>query len=162
MAKKLYRSTTDKMLAGIAGGLAEYFDIDSTLIRVLFILTVFLGGGGIFAYIILWIIVPERPFIVSPGPSPSDPGEQSDEQHKQGNETESSNSYFTSYQKAFNEQKQNRAMWGGIILILLGGIFLLDNFIPRFDLGDFWPLILIGAGAGILINAKNQKQFKRY
>jgi len=49
MAKKLYRSTTDKMLGGIAGGLAEYFDIDSTLIRVLFILTVFLGGGGIIA-----------------------------------------------------------------------------------------------------------------
>ena len=47
MAKKLYRSSTDKMIGGVAGGLAEYFDIDSTLIRVLFIVIVFLGGGGI-------------------------------------------------------------------------------------------------------------------
>ena len=155
MAKKLYRSTTDKMLGGIAGGLAEYFDIDSTLIRVLFILTVFLGGGGIIAYIILWIIVPERPFIVTPGPAPTDSEERSDAQDKPGSETGSSNNYFTAYQKVFDEQKKNRAMWGGIILILLGGLFLLDNFFPRFDLGDFWPLILIGVGAGILIKAKN-------
>lgn len=154
MAKKLYRSTTDKMLGGIAGGLAEYFDIDSTLVRVLFILTVFLGGGGIIAYIIFWIIVPERAFVVTPGPAPTDPGEQSDEQDNSGSETGSSNNYFTAYQKVFDEQKKNRAMWGGIILILLGGLFLLDNFIPRFDFGDFWPLILIGVGAGILINAK--------
>jgi len=154
MAKKLYRSTTDKMLGGIAGGLSEYFDIDSTLIRVLFILTVFLGGGGIIAYIILWIIVPERAFVVTPGPATTDVGEQSDEQDKPGSETGSSSNYFTNYQKVFDEQKKNRAMWGGIILILLGGLFLLDNFIPRFDFGDFWPLILIGVGAGILINAK--------
>jgi phage shock protein PspC (stress-responsive transcriptional regulator) len=154
MAKKLYRSTTDKMLGGIAGGLAEYFDIDSTLVRVLFILTVFLGGGGIIAYIIFWIIVPERTFVVTPGPAPTDPGEQSDERDNSGSETGSSNNYFTAYQKVFDEQKKNRAMWGGIILILLGGLFLLDNFIPRFDFGDFWPLILIGVGAGILINAK--------
>jgi len=130
MAKKLYRSTTDKMIGGVSGGLAEYFDIDSTLIRVLFILTVFLGGGGIIAYIILWIIVPERPFIVTPGPAPTDPGEQSDAQDKPGSETGSSNDYFTAYQKVFNEQKKNRAMWSGIILILLGGLFLLDNFFP--------------------------------
>jgi len=162
MAKKLYRSTTDKMLGGIAGGLAEYFDIDSTLIRVLFILTVFLGGGGIIAYIILWIFVTERPFIVTPGPAPTDPGERSDAQDKPGSETSSSNNYFTAYQKMFDEQKKNRAMWGGTILILLGGLFLLDNFLPRFDFGDFWPLILIGIGAGLLINAKNKQQLKRY
>lgn len=162
MAKKLYRSATDKMLGGIAGGLADYFDIDSTLIRVLFILTVFLGGGGIIAYIILWIIVPEKPFIVTPGPTPAEPGENTAEQKNQESEAGSTNNYFTAYQKAFDEQKQNRAMWGGIILILLGGLFLLDNFIPRFDFGDFWPLILIGVGAGILLNAKNKKQFERF
>jgi len=155
MAKKLYRSTTDKMLGGIAGGLAEYFDIDSTLIRVLFILTVFLGGGGIIAYIILWVIVPERAFVVTPGPATADSGDPNDVRDKQGSESGTSNNYFTAYQKVFEEQKKNRAMWGGIILILLGGLFLLDNFIPRFDFGDFWPLILIGVGAGILIKAKN-------
>ena len=67
MAKKLYRSITDKMIGGVAGGLAEYFDIDSTLVRVLFIVVVFLGGGGIVAYIILWIVVPQKPYEIPKG-----------------------------------------------------------------------------------------------
>ncbi len=162
MAKKLYRSNTDKMLSGVSGGLAEYFNIDSTLIRVLFVLTIFLGGGGIIAYIILWIITPERPFVITPPPASKNSGEKKEDQINSDSENSSSNDYFAAYQKTFNEQKQNRAIWGGIILILLGGLFLLDNFIPRFDFGDFWPLILIGVGAAILINANNKKQIERY
>ena len=60
MAKKLYRSTTDKMLGGIAGGLAEYFDIDPTLIRLVWVLFFLVGGSGVLAYIIAWIIMPEK------------------------------------------------------------------------------------------------------
>ena len=59
-AKKLYRSTKDKMIGGVAGGLGEYFNVDTTLIRLLFVLVCLLGGSGILAYIILWIIVPEK------------------------------------------------------------------------------------------------------
>lgn len=58
--KQLMRSQ-DRMVAGVAGGLAEYFDIDPTLVRVLFVLlTLFSGGGlGIITYIVLWVIMPE-------------------------------------------------------------------------------------------------------
>ena len=58
--KKLMRSE-DRMVAGVAGGLAEYFDIDPTLVRILFVLLTLLGGGGlgILVYIVLWIIMPE-------------------------------------------------------------------------------------------------------
>ena len=59
--KKLHRSESDRWLAGVCGGIAEYFNVDSTLIRVLFILFGFLVGGGILIYIILWIIMPEAP-----------------------------------------------------------------------------------------------------
>lgn len=59
--KKLTRSRNDRWLAGVCGGIAEYFDVDSTLIRVLFILFGFAVGGGILIYIILWIIIPEAP-----------------------------------------------------------------------------------------------------
>ena len=62
MANKLYRSTSDKMLGGVAGGLAEYFDIDPTIVRVLFVVLTLVGGGGILAYIILLIVVPEKPY----------------------------------------------------------------------------------------------------
>lgn len=59
--KKLTRSTSDRMIAGVAGGLAEYFSIDPTLMRVIFVLGTLLTGGGlgILIYIALWIIMPE-------------------------------------------------------------------------------------------------------
>lgn len=59
--KRLYRSRTEKMLGGVCGGLAAYFNIDVTLIRVLAV--VFgLFGGGILAYLILWIVIPQEPW----------------------------------------------------------------------------------------------------
>jgi len=58
--KQLMRSE-DRMVAGVAGGLAEYFDIDPTIIRILFVLLAIFGGGflGILIYIVLWIIMPD-------------------------------------------------------------------------------------------------------
>ena len=62
MYKKLYRSVTDKMIAGVCGGLAEYFAVDPVIVRLVFVLAVVFGAGsGILAYIILWIIVPQKP-----------------------------------------------------------------------------------------------------
>ena len=66
MYKKLYRSVTDKMLAGVCGGLAEYFAIDPVIVRLIFVLAVIFGGSGILAYIILWIIIPQKPYIITP------------------------------------------------------------------------------------------------
>jgi phage shock protein C len=61
--KKLMRSTTDKMIAGVCGGLAEYFDIDPTLVRALFVIVTLLGGSGILIYIVLWLVMPEAPVV---------------------------------------------------------------------------------------------------
>jgi phage shock protein C len=60
-ARKLYRSSTDRKLAGVCGGLAEYFNLDPTLIRVLFIVLAVLGGSGIVIYLAMWILVPNQP-----------------------------------------------------------------------------------------------------
>ena len=59
--RKLYRSRNNRQLAGVCGGLAEYFNIDATLIRVLFVAFAVLGGPGLVAYLVLWIVVPEQP-----------------------------------------------------------------------------------------------------
>lgn len=61
--KKLMRSMDDRMIAGVAAGLADYFDTDPTLIRILFVLLTLFGGGflGILAYFVLWIIMPLPP-----------------------------------------------------------------------------------------------------
>lgn len=60
--KKLYRSRRDRMIAGVCGGLADYFQVDPTIIRLLFILFVLLGGSGVLAYLIMWLVVPVEPY----------------------------------------------------------------------------------------------------
>ena len=57
--RKLYRSQSQRMIAGVCGGLAEYFNVDATLMRVLFLLLAVFGGSGIVIYIVMWIIVPD-------------------------------------------------------------------------------------------------------
>lgn len=59
--KKLYRSRNERMIAGVCGGLGEYFGIDPTLICLLFVFTALAGGPGLIAYIILLVVVPEEP-----------------------------------------------------------------------------------------------------
>lgn len=58
--KKLFRSTDDYIIAGVCGGLADYFNIDSSLIRIIFILLTLFGGGGILIYLILWLVTPKE------------------------------------------------------------------------------------------------------
>ncbi len=59
MKKKLYKSQTDKKLCGVCGGIAEYFDIDSTIVRLALIAFTILGGSGILAYIIAALVMPK-------------------------------------------------------------------------------------------------------
>ena len=61
MGKKLYRSITDKKLAGVCGGLAEYLDMDVSIIRLIWILAVVFAGVGILAYIIAALVIPNQP-----------------------------------------------------------------------------------------------------
>jgi phage shock protein C len=57
--RKLYRSQSQRMVAGVCGGLAEYFNLDATLIRVLFLILAVFGGSGLVIYLVMWIIVPD-------------------------------------------------------------------------------------------------------
>lgn len=59
--KKLYRSRTDRMIGGVCGGLADYFSIDSTIVRLIFVLLFLTGSAGFWIYIVLLLVVPERP-----------------------------------------------------------------------------------------------------
>jgi phage shock protein PspC (stress-responsive transcriptional regulator) len=65
MEKKLYRSRTDRKLVGVCGGLGKYFDIDSTIVRIVFVLLLFCGSLGFWLYIAMAIIVPEEPASLS-------------------------------------------------------------------------------------------------
>lgn len=62
MNKKLYRSKVDSMICGVCGGLGEYFDIDSTIVRLVAIVLIFGWGSGLLAYLVAAIIIPKNPY----------------------------------------------------------------------------------------------------
>ncbi len=71
--KRLYRSRNERMIGGVCGGLGEYFGIDPTLVRVLFVTFALIGGSALIAYIIMLIIVPEEPLPQSMAPTVTEP-----------------------------------------------------------------------------------------
>lgn len=64
MKKRLYKSNTDKKIDGVCGGIAEYFDIDPTIVRLAWVIFAFCGGAGIPAYIIAMLIIPSKPQVI--------------------------------------------------------------------------------------------------
>lgn len=61
--RRLYRSRMSKMVGGVCGGLSEYFQIDPSIMRIGWVVFTMLGGAGLLAYIICWIVIPEEPWI---------------------------------------------------------------------------------------------------
>jgi phage shock protein PspC (stress-responsive transcriptional regulator) len=148
MNKKLYRSRKNRTIGGVAAGLGEYFDIDATLVRIIFVISLFLGGTGIIAYILLWIIVPEEPF-------PGFASKQTPESPSEGTSADPENAdLYEEYARRHEERKKKRLLFLGIGLILVGLFFLADNFIPRIHFTDFLSVILIAIGIGLLINSR--------
>jgi phage shock protein C len=142
--KRLFRSQKNSVIGGVCGGLGNYFDTDPIIFRALFVITFFAVGSGILVYIVLWIITPLEsvPFF-----KPAD-STTKDEPVKEEFKSENMEDQ--------KKQKNDGSLWGGIILIVLGGIFLIDRFVQDIDFGDLWPLILVAVGV-ILISKSFQK-----
>ena len=124
MAKRLYRSRRNSMIAGVCGGLGEYLNVDPTIMRLVAVLLIFADGIGLIAYIIAWIIVPHNP------------------------ETEA--------EVVAPERSGLNPLLPGLALIVVGLIFLLNNFIPWFHFSYLWPLVLIVLGIVILTKAQKK------
>mgnify|MGYP001164521700 CR=1 FL=1 len=146
--KRLYRSAKSKVFGGVAGGIAEYFDIDPIIIRLLFVIIAFAGGGGAIVYLILWIALPLEPitsFNYNMGSGQPYGAENPGEQPGTDNNTGASNPFNIPV-----KSENRNSLIGGIVLITLGLIFLANRFIPNIHFGDIWPLALVVLG-GVLI-----------
>jgi phage shock protein PspC (stress-responsive transcriptional regulator) len=168
MHKKLYRSAREKMLGGVAGGLAEYFDVDPTIVRLVFVLSIFVGGAGIIAYIIMWIVVPQGPFVpynmntnIPPQNQGSSTGTDSNSPTGGSSSTEPGtapnketpldpNPDYSQFQKTHHEK---HAITWGIVLVIFGIFLLANNMIDRIHFHDIFPVALIVLGIGLLLNA---------
>lgn len=147
MKKRLYRSRKDKIVAGVAGGIAEYFEIDPVIVRVLFVITALFNGIGLIAYIVLWIVAPdEYKVIITPNPGETEKKDESSEPKE-----------IYSQHADTSTDSEKRGIVAGAILIGLGLIFLADNFFPFFSIKEFWPLVLVAIGTGLLLNANRKK-----
>lgn len=150
MEKKLYRDEQHKMIGGVCAGLGEYFDTDVTVVRLLFAFTVIIMGVGLVPYIIMWIVLPKKgygfinyndpkvDYTVPPitPPNANDP-----------------------FLNVMPKRKSNAGLIFGVILIVLGGIFLLDqlDWIPDFDYGRLWPLVLVAVGIALIAGGQKRE-----
>ncbi|MGM0611995.1 MAG: PspC domain-containing protein [Bacteroidota bacterium] len=152
--KRLYRSVENRYIGGVCSGLAKYFNVDVVIIRLLFFLALIIGGGGFLAYIILWIVVPEEPvdnYYVK--------DEFGQENYSVNNNTEAAKEpKEQGNPKKHPGHSQRGNLIGGLILLTIGLMFLIDNFIPRIYFSDLWPFILIIAGVAVLVNS-NKKSY---
>ena len=142
-AKRLERSRTNRVIAGVCAGLADYFNIDIALMRVLFVVATICGSFGFWMYVILWIVVPEEK-ILGPGDS--------------GTKTTDDTIDITPKEDKEEKKTGNGALIAGLILIFIGLVALADNFLYVAWMWKLWPLILVIIGAVLLINSlKNEK-----
>ena len=140
----LYRSKHDSMIGGVASGIGQSINMDPTLIRILFILLVMVGGGGVILYIILWAVLPLDDQL-SNNINTNNMEESKTQEGGKGPD-------FTHQNPRF-KRKDDGSLIAGLILITLGVIFLVIRYVPRINFGDLWPVILIVIGIVLLRNA---------
>ena len=159
MEKRLYRSRSDRMIWGVCGGLAKYFDIDPTIVRIIFVLLIFANGLGILAYIIMAIVVPlEGSKVTAPKEViKENVAEIKETAGELGREIRSTFSGEEKLEEA-NKARQRRNIVG-ITLVVIGILILMGNLnlFWWFRWGYLWPLILVAIGLIIIFSVRRKR-----
>jgi phage shock protein C len=157
--RRLYRCRHDRQLAGVASGMAEYLDLDPTVVRILWILSALLGGFTILLYIILAFVIPLEPMGAATGPLPAAPPA------ADGDETDAT-AYATSTWTtpaatpagpAHEHRQRGEGRIGlavGILLVVFGGIALVGSALPGWIAGvALGPAFLVALGIALVVVA---------
>lgn len=146
--KKLYRSKQDRMISGVCGGIAEYYDMDPVWIRLIAILLALFQGVGVIVYIVAWILIPENP-------------NQKAKTSKIGKDSKEMTSIKTASKVASKtvsntQNVKDRAPIVGIIFIIIGALFLINNL---FDISSkiLIPSAIILVGILLLIKRSRKE-----
>jgi phage shock protein PspC (stress-responsive transcriptional regulator) len=149
MNNRLYRSPDDRVLAGVAGGMAQAYDMDPALVRLGWaLLIVFTGGAFLIIYVIMALVVPLRPFGYAPPPAANGPMDPSAPPPTGPAPMAPPNAMWASQHR--RREERGGALIFGVVLILIGGFLLLRQIYPVFDVGRFWPVILVFIGLALL------------
>ena len=129
--RKLSRNSMNKVIGGVCSGLAEFFGLDVAIVRIAFVIAFMFASFGFWLYILLWIFVPERKTNFDFVQQAADEGQQSSD----------------------DNDKRLTSIVSGAIVILIGLIFLINNFVPIAWVWKLWPLILVAIGAVMIYKA---------
>ncbi len=160
MEKRLYRSQSDRVIWGVCGGLAKYFDMDPTIVRIIAVLTVFISGAGIIAYIILAIVIPLEN---SKSAEPRDTIKENVEEIKEttselGREIRSTLTGKTDAEEETEIRHRRRNIFG-IIIVVIGVLLLLGSLDVFWWMRwtYLWPLIIIAIGLIIVFSNRRKR-----
>jgi len=160
MATRLYRSRSDRVIWGVCGGLAKYFDMDPAIVRVIAVLAVFVSGLGILAYIILALVLPLEE---SKATEPKDTIKENVEEMKEtaeelGREIRDTLAGEKGESEEITRIRRGRRSALGIILILVGAIFLLGSLdiFSWFRWSTLWPLVLVAIGVLVIVSVRRR------
>ena len=152
MDDRLYRSRYDRVIAGVAGGVAERLDADPSIIRIVWAILIFLTGGlALVVYIVMAVVVPERPADVPVGTPGTTAGPA-----PWGSAPAAPGAPAAAPRPVRGEDRTDRTrigLIGGLALIGIGAIFLARELVPAFALDLVWPVMLIALGVVLLVVA---------
>jgi phage shock protein C len=146
MKTRLYRSSTDRMIAGVCGGLGAYLEIDPVLVRLFFVLLTLGGGSGVLIYLVLWIVIPcdEQGEVASATTIRAGAEEIAQRAKTLGDDVRAS----------VQNGNPQATLIAGVALVVLGAVFLAQNlqivWLRWFDFGVLWPLMLIAIGIALM------------
>jgi phage shock protein PspC (stress-responsive transcriptional regulator) len=167
MNRRLYRSPDDRILAGVAGGMAETYDLDPALVRVGWAFLILVTGGlFLLLYIVMTFVVPLRPYGYMPGtttaqePASSDgPMTGPDGQPIAPPPGPPAGPFGADYYRRPREHRDgSAALVFGVLLIFVGGYFLVREYIPAINFDLLWPVIVIAGGALLVIAAMTRQR----
>lgn len=130
--RRLYRSSDDRILSGVAGGIAEYFDIDPVIVRIALVVLTLAGGAGVIGYIAAWVLLPER----------------------DGSVAWAAGSDWVAGRGS--RRRVDARQLAAIALVGIGAVMLLNRIGIGIDGGIAWPVALIGGGAAVLWGQRNR------
>ena len=157
MNRRLYRCRENRVLAGVASGVAEFFDLDPTLVRVLWFISILFGGIGLIVYIGMAIIVPIEPLSID-GTAGGDHGAPSGEGTAvvdHGAPSGEGTVVAAEGHRHAPHGDGRGTMFVGLVLILFGGLALIDTLLPSWvDAGRYLvPAFVVGLGVLLVANA---------
>ena len=137
--RRLSRNSMNRVIGGVCSGLAEYFGLDIALVRIAFVIAFLFASFGFWLYIILWIVLPVE-------------GQQSTVNSQQS----TVNGQQSESVSVSKPESKVKSIFAGSFVILIGLLFLVNNFIPINWVWKLWPLILVAIGVVMIVTASKK------